>query len=277
MAKNTRLILKSINNEIFSVKDYKLYPGTINNILFASMNDAEKAANNYQVSAFYIDGALRNISELNNLPLFNRVNGLRNPLISFENITPVQSLYLESVPKHYHISETIANMERMQTEYPRKFNALGNLSTNLFDSNYASQMWMVGRASQITPINNRISSSSVLISGYIKVENASANLRMNMVFRGVPVPMRRTETSSLSTGRKNYIFTYPQYLVDNIELVQSIQYIELENYDVDTLIYYGTNYEFTLSDLIGYETSANLNIINKESRNLTVTQSALNI
>jgi hypothetical protein len=277
MAKNTRLILKSINNEIFSIKDYKLYPGTINNILFASMNDAEKAANNYQVSAFYIDGALRNISELNNLPLFNRVNGLRNPLISFEDITLVQSLYLESVPKHYHISETIANMERMQTEYPRKFNALGNLSTNLFDSNYASQMWMVGRASQITPINNRISSSSVLISGYIKVENANANLRMNMVFRGVPVPMRRTETSSLSTGRKNYIFTYPQYLVDNIELVQSIQYIELENYDVDTLIYYGTNYEFTLSDLIGYETSANLNIINKESRNLTVTQSALNI
>jgi len=197
---------------------------------------------------------------------------------------------IEKIPLHRHINETLENFIRIHTEFPvrlttetsseileSEYNAkllnIQFLKNNFYDPNYASNMWMVGKADEITPVNNRISSSDKVISGYISVENGQPSLQLNLVIRGVPLPMRKTLTS-LNYNQLgqitsyNYIFTYPQYLINNIELVQSIQYIEILNQGT-ARFFYGDTYDFSIDvEDAGYNTSANLNIINKFGRNI---------
>jgi hypothetical protein len=272
MSKINRVILK--NTEIFNGKKFKISADlkSRSNLLQSSWLDGvdditvQEKGLNTQATQIYIDeNTKRNISEINdNINDVESINEIRNPNYSFVQIN--NDITLEKIPVHTHITETLTNFKRMANEYPLKLSRLIFLRDNLFDTEYASLMYKLGRANLI-PLdqNGRIySDSSKMISGYFKAENAPPNISANIVLRGVPVPMRRTETSS-----GNYIFTYPQYLVDNIELVESIQYIEVLNSLENTEIYFGTSYVFENFNATGYQTSANLNIINKPFRNIT--------
>jgi hypothetical protein len=88
-----------------------------------------------------------------------------------------------------------------------------------------------------------------------------------MILRGIPVSMRRTLTS-INNGKYNYIFTYPQYLMNNVDIIQSIQYIEVNN-GTGATFWYGENYDFQMANTGFDNTLNNLHIINKDTRNLS--------
>jgi len=76
--------------------------------------------------------------------------------------------------------------------------------------------------------------------------------------------MRRAQTSLNSDGTFNYIFTYPQYLINNDESIESIQYIERFGGGSESF-FIGKNHGFPFLNFNSkYE---NLSIINKENRN----------
>jgi hypothetical protein len=160
---------------------------------------------------------------------------------------------------------------------------LNYLVDNLYDTGYATNMYMIGKHTQVTPQDGRIYSpyddktgdEYKRISGYIKVEGANEDITLNMIIRGVPIPMRKTLTSK-NYGEENisnnYIFTYPQYLLDNVDMIQAIQYIEVNNPGSSATFWYGTDYNFSSNKVLsftGYEDNlANIHIINKSNRNL---------
>jgi hypothetical protein len=299
MAENTRLILRTEINEIFTKKALKVSPDTIKDILSISFSSTDTATLllrgvKREIAGLYKDAStLINISLENNLQLYSDINTMRNYVSGLDEellVTNPDTVMMEKIPLHRHINETLENFIRINTEFPlrlttetspeilkseyeAKLSNIEFLRNNFYDTNYASNMWMVGKADEITPVNNRISSSDRVISGYISVENGQPSLQLNLVIRGVPLPMRKTITSVNRNQLEqitsyNYVFTYPQYLINNIELVQSIQYIEILNQGT-ARFFYGYTYDFSIDvEDAGYNTSANLNIINKFGRNI---------
>lgn len=299
MAENTKLILKPKIDEIFTPQNYKIHPTLIENPLWPSL-DKQSSLNDKinniitpsatlqtrldinKVIGIHYEGETKSVSELNNQAEYGTINSLRNESISYTNIRSTEDATMEYIPEHPHILEQIENIERMKTEYSSKLNMLNYLVDNLFDTGYATNMYMLGRDTRIFLSGDKLLLNSlgdeVRISGYIKAENCNEGTTLNMIIRGIPVPMRRTLTSKNynSTGNiirsYNYIFTYPQYLMDNIDIIQSIQYIEVNNVNASTTFWYGQDYNFSDNDVLnfsGYENSiANIHIVNKDTRNL---------
>lgn len=277
MAELNKLIVRSIANELFIPQNYKVYPTLINNPLWGSLDNQSslvdtgniKKLNINKVVGIHYNDEIKSISEINNQTSFNTINALRNSSISYTNVLSTIDTSLEYIPEHFHILEQIENIERMEKEYSSKLNMINYLVDELFDVNYATNMYMVGKETRIYPVNNKLVSSDTRISGYIKVEGADDTITLNLIFRGIPVRMRRTLTSEYPGGLKNYIFTYPQYMLDNIDLIQAIQYIEINDQGASASFWYGTTYDFTLTDFTGFEGRlANLHTINKDGRNL---------
>jgi len=283
MAELTKIVIKSIANELFTPQNYKVYPILIDSPLWDSLDNQSSLSDTgnikkldiNRVVGIHYEGEMKSISELNNQADFTSINILRNPDITYTNVLSTIDSTLESIPEHFHILEQIENMERMKLEYSSKLNMLDYLVDNMFDIDYAREMYMVGRGTQIfVDENDRFVSVDTRISGYIKAENTPIDITLNFVFRGVPVPMRRTLTSEntdveFNVISYNYIFTYPQYMLDNIDLIQSIQYIEVNDQGMNSIFWYGTTYDFTLTNYVGFGANlANLHLINKDGRNL---------
>lgn len=285
MAENARLIIKQ--EEIFKPQwgkikniliDNPLAPQMVGTDPYNKLNDipteySRKVASIYKDS----DSDSNSISYFNNNNKDNYViiQSLRTRDISYVDIIKTGESLMEKIPIHPHIRETLKLFELIEKEYPRKRKMLVNFRNNMFDPGYAEGMYMVGKGQQINVVSKvrdtqtKILDMSFDISGYIKVENAPSTIKLFYILRGIPLPMRKTLTSyNLTTN--NYIFTYPQYLMDNIDLIQSIQYIEVQNYTGATF-WYGNNYRFNLTEngLEGYgDKLSNLHIINKDKRNL---------
>jgi hypothetical protein len=284
MAENIKLILRAEDNELFTPQNYKVHPTLIENPLWPSL-DQQSSLNDIspdktlqirldinKVIGIHYEGETKSVSELNNQTEYDTINSLRNESISYTNILSIEDATMEYIPEHPHILEQIENIERMETEYSSKLNMLNYLVDNLYDTVYATNMHMLGRHTQIIPVNGRIYSpydgiSGTRISGYIKVENANQDITLNMILRGIPVSMRRTLTS-INNGKYNYIFTYPQYLMNNVDIIQSIQYIEVNN-GTGATFWYGENYDFQMANTGFDNTLNNLHIINKDTRNLS--------
>jgi hypothetical protein len=233
---------------------------------------------NKVVPGLYEDSnnTLVNVSLRSNQAAFGTLNSLRNASVSYLNIISGDTTNLiEKIPVQTHVRENLANMQRMANEYPEKAAMLDFLIDELFDTAYAINMHMVGRSNQVqlTQTNGttgRISTADRILSGYIKVEGAPINISINLFLRGVPVPMRRTLTSVNRTASPvtyNYVFTHPQYLLNNLEIIESISHAEVTNYGSATF-WYGDDYSFTVTDTLGFENKvANLNIVNYNGRN----------
>lgn len=274
-------IIRLSETEIFKSKQGKLLPFNpsvagkyVENALKPSLLSTEE---NKVVPGLYTDSSdtAVNVSLASNQEFFSTLNSLRNPSISYLDIISGGTTDLmEKIPVHTHVRENLENMQRMANEYPEKAAMLDFFIDELFDTAYASQMYMVGRSVQVTPDSNGrlLSTQSRLLSGYIKVESAPQNIAINLFLRGVPVPMRRTLTSVNRTANPvtyNYIFTYPQYLINNLEMIEAVQYAEASNYGSATF-WYGDSYSFTVVDTNGFEEKvANLNIVNRDGRNVT--------
>jgi len=257
MAENTKLILRSSLNELFITKNYKLKPELVISALDPSLSTADKLIQH--VAAIHYNGSDKSVSQFNNQSLFNIINTYRNGgTVTYDPIVSSNADLLEYIPKNLNIYTAIQDLNRMQTEYPQKNSMLTYLVNNLFDVDYAKNINNFGRASEITVTNGIISPAF----GYIIVDNAPENLELNLIIRGIPVPMRKTLTSS-----GTYYFTYPQYLIDTDESVNSIQHIEVLNQG-SSILYKGTVTAFPLyTDSGDY---INLRIINKELRNSSV-------
>jgi hypothetical protein len=255
MAENTKLILRSSSNELFITKNYKLKPELVISALDPSLSTADKLIQH--VAAIHYNGSDKSVSQFNNQSLFNTINAYRNGgTVTYDSIVSSNADLLEYIPKNLNIYTAIEDLDRMQTEYPQKNDMLTYLVNNLFDVDYAKNINNFGRASLITVPDDGIISPAF---GYIIADNAPENLELNLIIRGIPVPMRKTLTSS-----GTYYFTYPQYLIDTDESVNSIQHIEVLNQG-SSILYKGTATAFPLySDSGDY---INLRIINKESRN----------
>lgn len=253
MASNNKIIIRA--TELHKNKNYKVRPQLLDNPLFSSLLTAQKIDAN-RVAGIYYEGEEKSISEISNQSTFDDINSYRNPT----NIDPTSVLAsgdstLESLPEHYHITEMIDNIQRMENEYSDKLNMLNYLVSNLFDTGYATGIHYFGRHTIITVDDGKIAPAV----GYIIADSASEDLKLNLIIRGVPVPMRKTETSS-----GTYYFTYPQYLVDTDESVNSIEYIEVLNQG-DAVLYKGSSNVFPLLSSSG--DYVNLEIFNKELRN----------
>jgi hypothetical protein len=289
MAENTKIIIKSEPERLYNAGKYKLYHDLIPASVASSLSarDLEKVSTynlNTNIAGLYLDrlsATARSISQWNNdggATTFAEVNTLRSPtsISYYEMLNPTSGLsslsaLLEGIPYNLHISETITHFQRMPVEYTQKSTAATYLRDNLY-TEFTSSMQFLGRTAQIIPDSNgRFFSSSVRISGYIKVEDAPNTISMNLVLRGVPVPMRRTQTSINYTGETvssyNYVFTYPEYLINNKDLVESIQYIEAVDRG-SAIFFYGTNYSFTNTNQNYSDNLANLHVINRPNRNI---------
>jgi hypothetical protein len=254
MAENTKIILKIDGDELLKNKNYKIKPSLLDGPLFPSLLTSEKINSNRVIGIHYL-GLNKSITEFNSQSNINAINEYRNPSTAYSSIKSTEDTTLEYIPEHLHITETISNIERMENEYPEKLNVLNYLVDKLFDINYAKDLYYFGRASSITVSSGKITPAV----GYIVAENASESLELNIVIRGVPIPMRKTKSSS-----NVYYFTYPQYLLDTDESVNAIQHIEVLNQGSATF-FKGTTTAFPLySDSGNY---VNLRIINKEQRN----------
>lgn len=267
---NEKLILRTEANEIFTPKIYKLYPNNVNNSLWGSLLPAQKINVNKVAAIHYLDGEgfiQKNITEINNSAILTNINYLRNGIVGFVNIQPTPDMTLEFIPSSYHISETIENLERLSNEYTRKNSMLSYISQNIFDSTYATKLWMVGKDQEIEVVDGKLD-QDVRISGYISVEDAPQDIQINLVFRGIPIPMRKTLTSQLG-GLYSFIFTYPQYLFEgNIDAIQAINHLEVINY-TGARFYYGTTHYFDIDNFAGYANKlSNIHIVNKNTRNL---------
>lgn len=253
MASNNKIIIRA--TELHKNKNYKVRPQLLDNPLFSSLLTAQKIDAN-RVAGIYYEGEEKSISEINNQSTFDDINSYRNPVIDHKSVLASGDSTLESLPEHYHITEMIDNIQRMENEYSDKLNMLNYLVSNLFDTGYATGIDYFGRHTKITVSNDGRITPAV---GYIIADSASEDLKLNLIIRGVPVPMRKTETSS-----GTYYFTYPQYLVDTDESVNSIEYIEVLNQG-SAEFYKGSSNEFPLITEPG--DYVNLQIINKEMRN----------
>jgi hypothetical protein len=224
-----------------------------------------------------------------------QLNTLRNDSVTVPVAINVDnSSYLEKIDDGLHISEYLRNLKNADSikEYRNKTGMLNHLSS-IYDGSYALNTWMLpsGIENQVIPQDNKLVSISIedeetgivinnLISGYIKVVEAPSDIELNFILRGIPLPMRKVQTSTnydetLNAVSYNYYFIYPQYLINNIELVQAIQYIEILNSSASTKFYYGNNSQFELIDLEGYDNRlANLHILNKEFRNILATENS---
>jgi len=288
---NTNLIVKD-SNLLFKGTKYKVYYNTVNSKLSNSLSLrdqqilATRNINTKVAAVHFTDGFTEvspiNITEANNLASIETINALRNRDSSSLVINDALTL-IEKIPVHYHISELLDTMKTMADEYPKKSSIIGFYANNFYDPGYATNMWMVGRAIQVYPktvgtsLRLETSRSEMPgISGYIKVENAANTIKINIIIRGIPVPLRRTLTSiNYENGVEktyNYVFTYPRYLLGlNKILIYSIQYIEILT-PGSPIYFYGTNYGFKNS-AENYNTDFldalnNLHVINRDNRNI---------
>jgi hypothetical protein len=277
MAENTRLILRTEGNELFTKTNYKLSPTNIDPLIFNSMTVKDKSIANakgllVEIASFFLGSNRTNPT----LESYSGLNGFIQRINSIRDIVSIQAdidiisggsaILLEKIPFHKHANETEENIIRMisiseygsKDEPSSKLSNLDFLRKNLYDPNYAVKMYKVGRKTSVT-LNGSVH------SGYLKTENCNPNMRMEIILRGTPVEMRRTETSANSNGTKNFIFTYPQYLINSADSIRSIQ--ELIAYDSQgSQVFVGEDRSFPVIASDG--SYKNLDIANKDIRNL---------
>jgi hypothetical protein len=303
MAEVNKLIVKSQSNEIYQQDKYKVSPTLINaseNTISESLStidDSIATLNSLdkKTAGLGIDGDIINLTRKDYTPEIGILNTLRNQggvNASIKESVIYNQIYtstlLEKIPDNLHVSEYLRNLKNTNliNEYPMKQSMLRKMARIYGESSqtipYATNLWMLplGIEPSVTiEAGGKLSSSAdKLISGYIKIIDTNFNTKMNLVMRGVPVPMRRILTSKNYSvapfnipSSYNYVFIYPQYIVNNIELIQAIDYIEITGYaaNLDTRVYYSNNYEFSILDAEGYNNNlAPLNIINREFRNI---------
>jgi hypothetical protein len=298
MAEINKLIVKSQSNEIYKQNKYKVPPtlidaseNTISESLSAIDNSIVTLNNlDKNTAGLGIDGSIINLTRKDYTPEIGILNTLRNQggvNASIKESVIYNQIYtstlLEKIPDNLHISEYLRNLKNINliNEYPMKQSMLKKMARIYGESNqpipYATNLWMLPLGIE-TPVvietGGRLSSSvDKLISGYIKVLNTVPGIKLNLIMRGVPIPMRKvlTSTNHGEITTYNYVFIYPQYIINNIELIQAIDYIEITGYaaNSDTRVYYSNNYEFSILDAEGYNNNlAPLNIINRELRNI---------
>jgi hypothetical protein len=276
MAENKKLIVRT--SELFNEKNYKIRPFLLDNPLSPSLIEGEE---NRQVVGIHYHTEDKSVSELNNQSDFNIINDYRNEDISdtsvrYTSVRSTEDKTLEYLPEHHHITELIENIERMQNEYPEKLNMVSYLADKLFDADYAKDMYHLGKGFNITNkvVNGILKSTGTWsgetytstwnITGYMTVETADTNIKLNVIIRGIPVPMRKTITSK-NGSVYTYVFTYPQYLIDTDESINSIQHIEIQTTDNSAVYWSGKTYLFPIYSNSG--DYINLQILNKELRN----------
>jgi hypothetical protein len=298
MAEVNKLIVKNQVSEIYQQDKYKVPPtlidaseNTISESLSAIDNSIVTLNNlDKNTAGLGIDGSIINLTRKDYTPEIGILNTLRNQggvNASIKESVIYNQIYtstlLEKIPDNLHISEYLRNLKNINliNEYPMKQSMLKKMARIYGESNqpipYATNLWMLPLGIE-TPVvietGGRLSSSvDKLISGYIKVLNTVPGIKLNLIMRGVPIPMRKvlTSTNHGEITTYNYVFIYPQYIINNIELIQAIDYIEITGYaaNSDTRVYYSNNYEFSILDAEGYNNNlAPLNIINRELRNI---------
>jgi hypothetical protein len=294
MAEIKKIVIKQSPSQVYRYDRYKIAPIFLDNNIVSSFSaiDLSLVSSNSDIFGLGISNEIIDLTKKDYLSEIGTINTLRNeggivpstkePIL-YNSIATENSVLVEEIPDNLHTSEYLRNLKNINfvSEFSRKQSMLKRMARIYGETSeevpYATNLWMLplGITGEISiiPVNGRIDSSEVLISGYIKILSTTQNTNLNLVMRGVPVPMRRVLTSINHdpTITYNYVFIYPQYLIDNIELIQAIDYIEINNYTVGSSIYYSNNYYFEIEDAEGYgENLAPLHILNKELRNIDI-------
>jgi len=295
MSENIRIILRTESSELFKNNKFKLSPVLLNahQTLTTDLNKIEGTISDIStitsrglidgISGFYdLTGVKLNITKGNQSGLYTEIDSIRadDGTDSDTRLKIGSSIEsdttLEKIPVKKHANETRAILSRMQNEYTQKLANLEFLRLNLFDPDYALDMFYTGRTTNVNSQLVTVSANERTlrstpdntfdISGYIKVENANSLITMEMYIRDIPILMRKTQTSVNSDGTRNYIFTYPQYIINTNESARSIQYISILNSGANAQFYLGSDYGFPAP--VGDGDYINLAIENKASRNI---------
>jgi hypothetical protein len=261
MAENQKVTLRQA--QLYGPIDFKVKPSLIDNILLPSLISGEE---NRQIASIYYGGEAVSLSNLNsgNQTLIDTINSYRSASPSYTSVLASPDATLEYLPEKHHITEMIQNLERMEEEYPQKLGMLSFLVDNLFDVSYATGIHNFGRGDVVSPVGGIIESSGAFkISGYIIAETTDEDASMNLVIRGVPVPLRKTKTSA-----DTYYFTYPQYLVDTQDSLDSVQHIEVNDSGLGSNYYFGNSHSFLKNSVSTNDNDyTNLQIKNRVERN----------
>jgi hypothetical protein len=262
MAENIKITLRPV--ELYGTsKDYKVRPTLVDGPLFPSLKVGDKTDVNRLIGITY-SGATKSVSQYNNQSVFDSINTYRSADIGYVSVRSTENTTLEYLPEHLYIVDFIENLERMEQEYPQKLTMLGYLFDNLFDVSYATGIHNFGRGDEVTPSGGIIESDGAFkISGYIIAETTDASVSMKLIIRGIPVPMRKTKTSA-----NTYYFTYPQYLVDTQDSLDSVQHIEVSDSGVGSKYYFGDSHSFLKNSVVADDNDyGNLQIYNRVERN----------
>lgn len=193
-------------------------------------------------------------------------NNIRNINVSYPtrgqslpvfNVNNEYKTYFEYLFQHFYIGETgskykISNAEyefRAKYDLLTKYNTLYPLDGKQV---YSYSVFRSGRGSELTLINstnsyfNKVKGYILTKDGkayntpFIKAEGFSQNVSAFVVVRGIPIKMKRVETSH--DDKYNYIFSYPEYILNDISRLESIQMILFSEKSSDSKVFDGKVY-----------------------------------
>jgi len=189
------------------------------------------------------------------------------------NISDNNVSYIEIFNKYSKYKESENVIDKATDLYDNK-NRLIEKFNKLFGSNaqgYSTGNLRAGKANKAVLTLQKAGVYKVNVNKpFFKVENASNDIRMFLIIRGIPVDMDRFETSVVNNSKYNYIFRYPEYILNDKSYINSIEYTIITTNGNQPDVFYGLNDKFGNSNIVDYKDNlVNLNIINYNSRNKT--------
>lgn len=256
--------LKTSNNNNLDIYDY------LNN--YYNLDIGKIYLNKSYRNSFYINNNDKLTSIASEIKKKDKSNDSYKPITyDSKNIGEQNPLnYLNIIDSAVYI-QNLNNRKSENESIITRYSAL----TALYDLSYCTETFRGGIGNKKITINN-ISDPygnnkiDILAENYpvIKAEDCSEDLMLYCVVRGIKIPMAKFETSHAGTSY-NYIFRYPEYLLNNDSMTHAIRYIQIESLGSSNPSFYsGKSDEYQTFNNNDYtESLANLNIINNLSRN----------
>lgn len=246
----------------------------------------EKINNNIEIGSrifdYYTIKLIKNENEIDFRSMSPKLKILMDDYISFRG----QSLYKDIYNEYTNISLPIFSSDSgIITNYDYLFDFfVDENGDNTATIEYENKIKLINRYKDLFPtLNNQVYCTNIYRGGFhslcsldddlyltlenerisapiIKVENAEPGLNLYIILRGMPIPMRKTITSE----GNNFIFSYPEYLLNDKRRLESIEGIIFSEKNENMKIFIGAKHAFgskkTITD--GYGTVLkNLNII----------------
>lgn len=192
----------------------------------------------------------------------NKLNKLAE-IVNEQSDTDVYDTWAEKLVKHDNLYDLLDLLGKYDVEKDNIISTY-NKYTDMYDYDFSNYIY---RAKE-EKINTYDDNNCLTVKSPIfKVYTKNKDLKFNLIFRNIPIPMKKIELSSFtknSIPMYSFVFIYPEYLFRQAgtnelepEYILSLAYIEAENNDPSDVIFY----DYLNSDDELYPISETSNIV----------------